>query len=793
MDEKKLFWQIFRAKDEDELHEIINNNEFLFDNNNWFPYGGETVNDRGNFGTFENQQANPIPALVEKITNSIDTLLLKHCRINGIDPTSDKAPQKMADAVENFFGIRNGDFSEISQKDRRNIAEDIQIIAEGNRQTPNLIFYDNGEGQHPDQFKNTFLSLARNNKIDIKFVHGIYNMGSTGAVIFCGEHRYQLIASKRNQQLSEHVSNKFGYTLVRMHPLSEDEENHLKSSWYEYLIVDGKIPQFEIDELDLGLYKRKFKTGSIVKLYSYGLPRGSRSLVTFDLWRDLNQYLYHPALPFIVYEKRYDIEKQKTPSKPILGNKIRLTLDEREKKEKTLTISTSNNLFGEIFIEIHVLKPNVDHKEFINKKSVVFTYNGQVQASLPRTFITQELGYSLLRDSLLIQIDCTKMKTSFRQCLFKGSRDRINEGRKTEQFKEKIIELLKGNDELKFLNQNRKNRILRESTEDKSLLSKVMSCLPVNEEIINLFKNNNEFQFFKKEGNIKRKIRIDNEKKQKYPMKRFPSIFKIKLKDKGDGKLIKSIPLNGKGTVNFETDVEDEYLFRPREKGELELEILGYNKNESSGGTDALPNKIEEVFNITKTGPTDQSIRITFEPKDNLSVGEEIKLNARLSSPDGDIESIFWVRITTPQEEKQKKKLNEKENQISPPIPIRVFKKIEKEKDKTWEDYNWTGNDIVKVITDNTNKHSIIEAIAVNMDSHVFRRFLSRNKIVAEEKLKFIKNKYFISIYLHSLFLYSILNKLNKEDEVEIDPDEAIPEIFKLYSGFLLSSFLLDN
>ena len=33
---------------------------------NWKPYG----NNPGNFGTFENQQNNPIPALVEKITNS---------------------------------------------------------------------------------------------------------------------------------------------------------------------------------------------------------------------------------------------------------------------------------------------------------------------------------------------------------------------------------------------------------------------------------------------------------------------------------------------------------------------------------------------------------------------------------------------------------------------------------------------------------------------------------------------------------------------------------------------------
>lgn len=73
---EKLFWQIFNSKNETELHEIIQNNPLLKDDNNWFPYGGENKEDKGNFGTFENQQPNAIPALVEKITNSIDTILI---------------------------------------------------------------------------------------------------------------------------------------------------------------------------------------------------------------------------------------------------------------------------------------------------------------------------------------------------------------------------------------------------------------------------------------------------------------------------------------------------------------------------------------------------------------------------------------------------------------------------------------------------------------------------------------------------------------------------------------------
>src|SRR3989338_3488566 len=199
---EKLFWAIFKAEDENQLHHIVNANLLLRDEQNWHPYGGRNKNERVNFGTFENQQPHPIPALVEKVTNSIDSLLLKHCRLLGIDPKSPQAPRSMQEAVERLFGIKNGDFSEIGEERRREIAEDIQIVATGDKDRPNLLIYDNGEGQHPDDFSRTFLSLQENNKTDIHFVQGKYNFGSPGAVVFCGSHRYQLIASKLCEQLN---------------------------------------------------------------------------------------------------------------------------------------------------------------------------------------------------------------------------------------------------------------------------------------------------------------------------------------------------------------------------------------------------------------------------------------------------------------------------------------------------------------------------------------------------------------------------------------------------------------
>jgi len=472
---EKLFWDLFNAEDENVLHEIVLSNKLMANAENWFPYGGNSMEDRSNFSTFENQQPEPIPALVEKITNSIDSLLLKECRLSGVNPKSSEAPKTLKEAVEKYFRIKNGDFSEIAIGDRREIAENIQIIATGDREKPNLLIYDNGEGQDPKDFPNTFLSLRRRNKTDIHFVQGKYNMGSTGAVVFCGQHHYQLIASKLTRGLSTAGSNEFGFTLVRQHPFTkEEEESGFFITWYEYFRVNGIVPSFPIVKIDVGLWEDKqFVTGSLVKLYSYQLPRGSKSDITLDLWRDLNQYLYSPALPIMLYEKRFT--KGKSPSKLMLGNKTRIIIDERDKKEKTIPISIITEELGRVEIEATVFKPDVQEKEFIKDKAVNFSLNGQVHRALPRRFISYDLKFSMLRDSLLINVDCTNMRNSARMDLFMANRYNMKEGELYERFIEKLIQVISSNESLIEINQLRKSRLMREKSGDKEILTSIIN------------------------------------------------------------------------------------------------------------------------------------------------------------------------------------------------------------------------------------------------------------------------------------------------------------------------------
>lgn len=80
MKEKELFEKLFFAATEKEVDRIINNNPEIFNQNNWYPYG----DNESFFGVIENQQASPVPALVEKITNSIDAILTRKCYEAGI-------------------------------------------------------------------------------------------------------------------------------------------------------------------------------------------------------------------------------------------------------------------------------------------------------------------------------------------------------------------------------------------------------------------------------------------------------------------------------------------------------------------------------------------------------------------------------------------------------------------------------------------------------------------------------------------------------------------------------------
>jgi hypothetical protein len=793
---EKIFWDLYKANSQQEVSDVINKYSELKDQKNWLPYGGN----KGNFGTFESQQNHPVPALIEKITNSTDAILIKDCRLHGIDPKSKDAPKSMDQAVEEFYKIKDGQIGELSANARRLLAENIQVIALGDKKVPSIVIYDNGEGQHPDHFKDSFLSLHQSNKTNIHFVQGKYNMGSTGAVTFCGDKKFQLIASKRNALLSiadkiPVKDNLFGFTLVRRHELTKKEESEYgKSTWYEYLAIEGNIPSFPITAIDLGLYNRKFTTGSYIKLYSYELPKGSRSNITLDLWRDLNQFMYHLPLPIALYEKRDYISKN--PTKILLGNKTRVTIDSRDSVEHIISFKIPKETgLGDIPVSVIIFKPNVDHNEFIKNKSIIYTQNGQVHGFEGQSFISQDLGFSLLKRHALIHVNCTDVPTSVRQDLFMANRTHLKNSTRADELRTEIVNLLRKSDELKRINNQIKQSLLQDSEGDSDLLETMLSKLPVDKDVISLLKKDGALNFLKQQGGLNKN---GQGIKEATKLNRFPSIFKLNLKKNGDNdKVYRTIPIKTSGTVTIDTDVDNDYFFRPNDPGKLDVEVLRKLKlddepmnslvqaNENARAT-------SDILAVSVEGPVGGVIKLIMNPTEKAKVGDEVEVRATLTSEGGrKLSCVFDVKVDA--EISKPKHTEKKPTETFPtlPTPRKAYQHTDDTNGLLWSspELNWTGQDIVKIITSTDSKSELmVSGIIVNMDSFVLKNFFSKNRINSEADIKFNKDKYFLSIYLHSLFLFSILQKMRRNDDKlkGIEVDDFVSSMIKPYSDFLM-------
>ncbi|MBC6415945.1 MAG: hypothetical protein GDA46_06100 [Bdellovibrionales bacterium] len=367
---KEICLKLFEAEGMEEVKSVIENCELLKNPDNWTPYGEH----EGNFSTIQNQQPHPVSALSEKIINSIDAILIKKCKEKGIDPESKEAPQSMHDAVKDFFSLDNNNLEVLTSKDRKEIAKNIQVIVTGSNEIPDITIYDNGEGQEPNKFRDTFLSLNKGNKNSIYFVQGQFNMGSTGVIMFCKDPHYQLIISRKYDDTKK----EYGFTLIRKHFLTLKEKPR-KNTWFEYF-YPKEIPCFKSEPFNLNLYDKKlFKRGTVFKLFSYNLKG------TTKLYNEFNQLLYRPALPFLLTERKKHSDNKEALG--VYGNGVRLS-DEKDRVEKRYQIDIN---FKTIKIDVILLKkqdkPKQQQdtnriKDYIGTgRSLVFTVNGQVHAT----------------------------------------------------------------------------------------------------------------------------------------------------------------------------------------------------------------------------------------------------------------------------------------------------------------------------------------------------------------------------------------------------------------------------
>lgn len=780
-----LFRLLYFSKTEKEVENVIQNHPNVFKDDNWFPLGGN----ENMFGIVRNQQSSPIAALVEKVTNSIDAILVKKCFESGIQPDSSEAPRSMEDALGLFYpDYKNWDL----KQNRRKQAEDIQIIADGPPRETSVIIYDNGEGQHPEKFEDTFLSLVRGNKINIQFVQGKYNMGGSGALVFCGKKRYQLIASKRFDGTGN-----FGFTLIRQRKIGDAVSNR-RSSHFEYLKIDKQIPNFPINDIDLKLHGRNFKTGSIIKMYSYQFPSGYSGFAQ-DLNQSLNEFLFEPTLPILTVDTKERYPNNKVLELDLYGLKRRLEESQSEYIETYFSEEYVDELFGKAKVTCYVFKPKTERYDvkkskevirsrfFKNNMSVMFSINGQVHGSYTSEFITRTLKFNLLKEYLLIHVDCTDMDLDFREELFMASRDRLKQGEEANILREYLGKKLRKS-QLDEINRRRKECIGLENEDTTELIKSFAKNLPKDSDLFKLLQNTLKLEE-KRKGEKEKKITSYKPKTEISPFmpQRFPTFFK--LHNKKEGLNIISLPKNGEKIIKFDTDVENDYFDRSEYPGDLEICILKVKRNNETGGTqEGFGEDIARLLNIVKSSPNQGTIKFTMEPRDELNVGDEIEIKASLTAPGEVFEEVILVKVSNKEAPKEKKtQEDDSEDYIGLP-------KLHKVKEDSWEKLEERGIEMrYDTVMHLVSEGDQLQEIYINLDSNVFLKH--RSKLKGEEQILVAEKKYISSVYFHTLFLYMITKRrkysisVEKETGLEnIAIDEYIKDVFdNYYSDFLLN------
>jgi hypothetical protein len=300
-----LLSQLLVAEVEVEVLKILKDVGHWDDPKVWRFYGDQ----RRNWATVGNQQSKPDHALVEKLTNAIDTKLIAAARI-AKKLTGLNVPQTIFDARDEFFGEELKDIEALSRS--------ITVAATGRRQRPSLTISDDGEGVTPSGMPKTILSLHEGNKEQIPFVQGKFNTGGSGVLEFCGiDHNVELVLSRRNPKLlpanATADDKKWSFTIIRREDPPPDSP---RSSRFTYLApgpVDaeghGTLLTFDAPTMPIFPdrnvpYAREAAWGTLFKMYEYGTRAVTNMMLEDGLLMKLRLLLPEPALPIRFHECR---------------------------------------------------------------------------------------------------------------------------------------------------------------------------------------------------------------------------------------------------------------------------------------------------------------------------------------------------------------------------------------------------------------------------------------------------------------------------------------------------------
>ena len=138
--------------------------------------------------------------------------------------------------------------------------------------------------------------------------------------------------------------------------------------------------------------------------------------------------------------------------------------------------------------------------------------NGQAHGHYTSEFVTRSLKFHLLKDYVLIHMDCTDVRTEVRSELFMASRDRLKDGDESRLLRDKLTQLLsKGR--LAEIHKSRKAALTVESKDAEELVRNITRNLPIRNELAELL--NQTFKIDDKRNGRRREKRLSSREASK--------------------------------------------------------------------------------------------------------------------------------------------------------------------------------------------------------------------------------------------------------------------------------------
>lgn len=589
-DLRGLCLSLLHAESESEVIGILRERQLWEDPHLWRDYGDR----EDNFSVIGNQQSRPEAALVEKVVNSVDAVLMNGCWLSGIPPDDPAAPRSIHQAVALYFDEDSnsqgvGHIENWDQQKRTEASRLITIASTGptgsstTRANPCFTIADAGEGQTPNSMPVTILSLDRKNKLRIQFVQGKFNMGGTGVLQFCGRRNLQLAISRRNPAIvqmgtedgSEYM---WSFTIVRR----EDPPRGQKNSVYTYLAPvgaperprQGELLRFNAESLPIfplgrDAYARDAAWGTVVKLYEYAAT-GFRSMMFLKdgLLSRLDILLPEVALPIRLHECRGYGGHAGSFETTVSGLTVRLEDNKAENLEDGFPTTCPLMAQGEPMVARVYAFRRGRADTYRKHEGIVFTVNGQTHAHLPTTFFARKnVAMGRLADSLLVMVDCSEIGGRAREDLFMNSRDRLRNGDLRDAIERELELILQQHQGLKDLRERRR----REEVE-----SKIRDSKPLEEALRLILKSSPSLSSLFLTGDVLanpfRTKQVASTEKA-YKGKRHPTYFKFQKLHYGK-KLERNVPANTRCRITFETDVANDYFYRREDRGTFRLRIV---------------------------------------------------------------------------------------------------------------------------------------------------------------------------------------------------------------------------